>query len=219
LAILKTLLSYALKLGLVDSNVATPIGLLREDNVREKFFDIEQSKKIIKSALAFPNPYIGSAIAMLFICGNRRSEVFNLKWVNFDREKRTLLVEQSKSGKPYTIYLSSLAFNIITGLSPKLDNPYIFAGRIPGQPIKQVRSAYHQILKEAGITDLEGICFHTARHSVASNMISSGKFSQVHVKQQLAHSSIQSSERYIKHTPSSARNISETFSDLFQLTD
>jgi len=216
IAILKTLMGYALKLGLVDINVSTPISLLKEDNIRERFFDIEQTKKIIAAALAFHNPYTGSAIAMLYICGNRRSEVFNLKWSNLNREKRTILVEHSKSGKPYTIYLSSLSFQIITNLHPIVGNPYIFAGRKQGQPVKQIRKAYHQILAMAGITDLEGVCFHTARHSVASNMISSGKFSQVHVKQQLAHSSIQSSERYIKHTPSSARNISEGFAELIK---
>jgi len=107
-----------------------------------------------------------------------------------------------------------MAFEIINRLTPVKGNPYIFVGRISGNHVKDVRITYRKVLVNAGITDFEGICFHTARHSVASNMISSGKFSQIHVKQQLAHESIQSSERYIKHTPSSARNISEGFSDL-----
>ena len=151
---------------------------------------------------------------MLYLTGNRRSEVFNLKWSDFDRESKTVYVPDSKSGLPFTIYLSDRAFNIIISLKQVEGNPYIFAGRMKGKPISSVRTAYRTILEGAGITDFEGVCFHTARHSVASNMISSGKFSQVHVKQQLAHRSIQSSERYIKHTPSSARNISQGFADL-----
>ena len=214
IAIIKTMTSYALKLGIVDNNAAAPISLLKEDNIRERFFDIDESKRIIKAALELNNPYYGAAIAMLFITGNRKSEIFGLKWINFDREARSIFVEHSKSGKPYTIHLSSMAFDIISNLQPVNDNPYIFAGRIKGSHVKDLRVTYHQVLSKAGITDFDGVCFHTARHSVASNMISSGKFSQVHVKQQLAHSSIQSSERYIKHTPSSARNISEGFSEL-----
>ncbi|HEY9029766.1 MAG TPA: site-specific integrase [Kangiella sp.] len=214
IAIVKTMTSYALKLGLVDKNVAIAIGLLRENNIRERFFDLEESQRIIRAALNYHNPYVGSAIALLFICGNRKSEIFNLKWKNLDKERHCILVEHSKSGKPFTIHLSEQAFNIITKLQPVQGNPYIFTGIKPGKPINDVRWAYRNILNAAGIEDLEGVCLHTARHSVASNMISSGKFSQVHVKQQLAHSSLLSSERYIKHTPDSARKISQGFSDL-----
>jgi len=216
IAILKTMSSYALRMGVITVNAALPVSLLKENNIREKFFDIDECKRIIASALRYENVYIGSAIAMLYLTGNRRSEVFNLKWSNFDRENRTAYVPDSKNGKPFTIYLSDRAYNIIINLKPVEGNPYIFAGRKQGRPVSSVRTAYRYILEGAGITDFEGVCFHTARHSVASNMISSGKFSQVHVKQQLAHSSIQSSERYIKHTPTSARNISQGFSDLLE---
>lgn len=216
IAILKTMSSYALKMGVITVNTALPVSLLKEDNIREKFFDIDECKRIIASALRYENVYVGSAIAMLYLTGNRRSEVFNLKWSNFDRKNRTAYVPDSKNGKPFTIYLSDRAYNIIINLKPVEGNPYIFAGRKQGSSVSSLRKAYRYILEGAGITDFEGVCFHTARHSVASNMISSGKFSQVHVKQQLAHSSIQSSERYIKHTPTSARNISQGFSDLLE---
>jgi len=216
IAILKTMSSYALKMGVITVNAALPVSLLKEDNIREKFFDIDECKRIIASALRYENVYVGSAIAMLYLTGNRRSEVFNLKWSNFDRKNRTAYVPDSKNGKPFTIYLSDRAYNIIINLKPVEGNPYIFAGRKQGSSVSSLRKAYRYILEGAGITDFEGVCFHTARHSVASNMISSGKFSQVHVKQQLAHSSIQSSERYIKHTPTSARNISQGFSDLLE---
>lgn len=214
IAVLKTLSNYALKMGVISSNAALPVSLLKEDNIRDKFFDIEQTKKIIESALKYKNVYIGAGIAMLYLTGNRRSEIFNLKWLDFDRDSKTVYVPDSKSGLPFTIYLSERAFNIIINLKQIEGNPYIFAGRKNGKPISSLRTAYRTILEGAGITDFEGVCFHTARHSVASNMISSGKFSQVHVKQQLAHRSIQSSERYIKHTPTSARNISQGFADL-----
>lgn len=216
IAIIKTMTNYALKLGIVDTNVAAPIGLLKENNVRERFFDIEESKRIINAALKFHNPYIGGAIAMLYICGNRKSEVFGLKWCNLDRDTRTVYVEDSKSGRPYTMHLSSLAYSIIDNLQPKSGNPYIFVGRRPGQHVKEVRVAYRKILEAAGITDFEDVCFHTARHSVASNMASSGKFSQLDIKQQLKHVSVQSCERYIKYSPSRERNISEGFADLIE---
>ncbi len=219
ISVVKTMTNYALKLGIVENNVASPISLLRENNIRERYFDINESKRIIKAALEFHNPYIGSAIAMLFITGNRKGEIFNLKWSNFDRTNRTIFVEHSKNGKTFYIYLSDLAFNIIAKLERKEGNPYIFAGRKRRQPIKEVRVAYRNILGAAGIKDFTGVCFHSARISCATNLVASGQFSQIHVKQQLAHSSINSSARYIRETPQSARNISQGFSDLLKDSD
>jgi len=88
IAIIKTMTSYALKLGIVENNAAAPISLLKENNIRERFFDIDESKRIINAALELDNQYFGAAIAMLYLTGNRKSEVFGLKWSNFDREAR-----------------------------------------------------------------------------------------------------------------------------------
>ncbi|NVJ66202.1 MAG: site-specific integrase [Gammaproteobacteria bacterium] len=213
IALLKTMTKYAMSLSIVDSNVAAPISLLKENNIRERFLDIEESKRVIQAALSFHNPYIGSAIAILYICGNRRGEIFGLKWKNLNTEQKTIFVETSKSGEPFTIYLSEMAYKIISRLEPVAGNPYIFVGKKEGKPLNDVRFAYRQILEAAGIDNIDEVCLHTARHSVASNLIASG-YSQIHVKQQLAHKSINSSERYIKYSPDSARKISQGYSDI-----
>jgi integrase len=216
LAVLKTCTNYALKLGVVETNAALPIGLLKEDNIREKYFDAEQTKQIIIAALNYHSPYIGGAIAMLFICGNRKSEVFGIKWCNFNRDNKTAFVEHSKSGKPYTIQLPEIAMDIINKLVKKPNNPYIFAGRREGKCLKDPRTAYHHILESAGITDFEGICFHSARHTCATLMAMSGIFTQFDIKQQLKHTSLQSCERYIKHSPERSKMVSSSFAELIQ---
>lgn len=216
LAVLKTMTNYALRLEVVDFNAALPINLLKEDNIREKFFDANQTKNIIKAALSYHNPYIGGAIAMLFICGNRKSEVFGMKWCNFDRDNQTVFIEHSKSGKPYTIQLPEIAMNIILNLERKPNNPYIFAGRREGNHLKDPRIAYKHILTSAGITDFDGICFHSARHTCATLMAISGKFTQFDIKQQLKHESLQSCERYIKHSPERSKIVSSSFAELIQ---
>ncbi len=213
IAILKTMGKFAMNLGVVEANAASSISLLKENNIRERFLNIEESKRVIQAALSFHNPYIGSAIALLYICGNRRGEIFGLKWKNLDTEQKTIFVETSKSGEPFTIYLSEMAYNIICRLEPVAGNPYIFVGKKEGKPLNDVRFAYRQILEAAGIDNIDQLCLHSARHSVASNLIASG-YSQIHVKQQLAHKSINSSERYIKYSPESARKISQGYSDI-----
>jgi len=51
---------------------------------------------------------LGQGVAMLYLTGSRRSEIFNLKWFDFDRDSKTVYVPDSKSGLPFTIYLSGL---------------------------------------------------------------------------------------------------------------
>jgi len=216
LAILKTMTHYALKLGVVEVNAALPIGLLKEDNIRENYFDKEQVKKIIAAALVHPNAYIGGAIAMLFICGNRKSEIFGLKWNNFNPDNQTAFVEHSKSGKPFTIDLPQIAMDIINKLPQVKGNPYIFASTRKGLHITDPRTAYRHILESAGITEFEGICFHTARTTCATLMAMSGNFTQFDIKSQLKHASLQSCERYIQHSPEHSKMVSSGFADLIQ---
>jgi integrase len=61
--------------------------------------------------------------------------------------------------------------------------------------------------------DSRDVCFHTARHSVASALVSSGK-SLYDVKTQLGHASIVSSERYAKLTEERQRATGQAVSDL-----
>jgi site-specific recombinase XerD len=71
---------------------------------------------------------------------------------------------------------------------------------------------YEKILAECGIDKSE--VFHTTRHSVASLLVSSGQYSLYDVKAQLAHASIQSTERYAKLTPERMRQTGQGVTDL-----
>ncbi|WP_107186280.1 site-specific integrase [Photobacterium leiognathi] len=53
-------------------------------------------------------------------------------------------------------------------------NPYVFAGNIIGKPISRPQYAYEVIKQRANIKNPEEVVLHTARHSVASNLISNG---------------------------------------------
>lgn len=93
------------------------------------------------------------------------------------------------------VYLTDLALETLALIPKVRGNPYIFTGEKKGRPICDIRFSFRAMLLQAGITDVENICIHTLRHTTASNMVSAG-FSLNEVKAQLAHQSIQSSERY-----------------------
>ena len=216
LALLKTIGAHALRLGLVEVNQAAKIPLLQENNIRTRFLDLDESKRLLVAAAEFKNRSIGGLVAMLLLTGCRVSELRLATYSNLDRKNRVLTIPhyQTKNKQGRLVYLTDKMLEVLDSVPPKAGNPYLFPGRLAGKPLNKFRVAFDRILRAAGITDVENICLHTLRHTTASNMVSAGLPLSA-VKAQLAHQSIQSSERYAKLTPKSLQQTSEQVSKLF----
>ncbi len=199
IAVLKTMGSHAVRLGIVDVNEATKIRLLPESNSRTKYLDIDEVRRLIQEARQLKNKSIGGYIVMLALSGCRASEIRNATHDNLDCERRTLFIPRTKNGRSRVVYLSNMAISVLAEIPKVAGNPFIFTGRLQGRPLSDCRTTFRNCLLRAGVPDIESICFHTLRHSVASNMVSAG-FSLNDVKEQLAHQSITSSQRYAKTT-------------------
>lgn len=215
LALLKTMGQQAVAWGIIEINQANKIKLLKEDNVRTRYFTVVEMQKIIKQALKYHNPFAGSFIALLMFTGVRKMELLTAKWQHLDKEKRKLLVPMTKTGKSREIYLSDNMMKIICALPKRANNPYIFSSLITGKHIAEPRWAYDIILKRAGI-NRKDVCFHTIRHSVATALISSGK-DLYDVMIQLGHANIASSQRYSKVSEQRQRAVGQTVSDLISI--
>lgn len=216
IALLKTMGNFAYRLEYISENVALKVPLLKENNQRSRYFSLEEMKALLYHAEFYPNKYAGSLIALLLLTGARRNELQQAKWEYLDVNAQILYVPNTKNGKPREIYLSDEAMYWLNRLERDVGNPYIFARKGSVKPISAPRFALKQLLKKAGITDIDGICFHTARHSVATLLISSGKFNLYDVKAQLAHASIQSSQRYAKLTENRQRETGRGISSLLK---
>lgn len=213
LAILKTMGRYALRQDVLEKNEADKIPLLKENNQRTRFFDADEIRRILDAAARYPNKAAGGLIAMLLLTGTRKSEMLNVMHKHIDRDNRSLFIPYTKNGRSRTVYLSDVALSIIDSIPRAGSNPYLFAVKDNGKPISEPRWAYEKILAECGI-DKSEVCFHTTRHSVASLLVSSGQYSLYDVKAQLAHASIQSTERYAKLTPERMRQTGQGVTDL-----
>ncbi|CAM7668266.1 site-specific integrase [Lelliottia nimipressuralis] len=150
---------------------------------------------------------------MLLLTGTRKSEMLNVMHIHIDRDNRSLFILYTKNGRSRTVYLSEAALLIIDSIPRVGSNPYLFAIKDNGKPISEPRWAYKKTLTECGI-DKSEVCFHTTRHSVASLLVSNGQYSLYDVKAQLAHASIQSTERYAKLTPERMRQTGQGVTDL-----
>lgn len=212
LALLKTMGKLANKL-LDIPNTAEKISLLPENNARTRYCDIDETKRIIDVALRYENVYIGSFIALLFLLGCRESELRLRRWDELDCEKKTITIPRTKNGSYHILYLSDLMIDIITKLPRVAGNPHIFAGRRKPYSITRPTYAFEVIKQQANIETPELVLLHTARHSVASNLISNG-VDISSVQKLLNHRSIESTLRYAKLSEGKQRETSARISNM-----
>ncbi|ELA9867449.1 tyrosine-type recombinase/integrase [Vibrio parahaemolyticus] len=177
-------------------NHATKVSLLPETGARERFLNIEETALLIKVARTYYCKVKGNLIALLWLTGCRISELIERKWDDVDFDNRTLFIKTTKNKKPHLVYLSPLMLELLSELQDlkQPGNPYVFPGCREGTHISPPRKALKLILDRAGI-DPEGVVFHTARHSVASNLLNSG-MDVTSVQRVLNHSAMSSTLIY-----------------------
>ena len=212
LMIIKTMTKYALSLGVIDEDVCVPVKLFRLNNARTRFLNKHEIKRLLNVCNEYSNKTLAGYIAILALTGLRCSEVRHIKVKDVDIQKRIIHIPVTKNGRPRTVFLTDLMLSFIARAPLKPDNPYLFAGKVKGKPLGSARKTFLKLLKRAQINP-DGVCLHTLRHSVASNLVSAGVSLRL-VQEQLAHKSIISTQRYAKLTTESMRQTSEILTKL-----
>lgn len=213
LMILKSMTKYAINLDVIDSDVCLPVKLFRLNNARTHFLTTYEVKRLLNACREYSNKTIAGYIAILALTGLRCGEVSNIKVKDVDIKRRVIEIPMTKNGRKRVVFITDSMLAFIGNIPLMADNPYLFAGRVKGQPLRSTRKTFFKLLKRAQV-NADGVCQHTLRHSVASNLVSSGVSLRL-VQEQLAHRSIISTQRYSKLTTESMRQTSETLSNLF----
>ncbi|MCJ8320963.1 MAG: site-specific integrase [Colwellia sp.] len=213
LMILKSMTKYAIDLGVIEKDTCKPVKLFRLNNARTHFLTTFEIKRLLKTCREYSNKTIAAFIATLALTGLRCGEVSNIKVKDVDIKRRIIHIPITKNFKPRTVFITDLLLSYIANIPLKPDNPYLFAGRVKGQPLRSTRKTFFKLLKRAQVNS-DGICQHSLRHSVASNLVSNNVSLRL-VQEQLAHKSIISTQRYAKVNTESMRQTSETLSNMF----
>ena len=87
-------------------------------------------------------------------------------------------------------------------------SPYVFPGRIAGEPLKEIKTLWKSVLKEAGLEDVR---IHDLRHTHASHLVSSGLSLSV-VRKLLGHTQVSTTDRYAHLADEPLRDAVEVFS-------
>ena len=177
------------------SNPCTGVNKYKE-NKKQRFLSDAELKRLedalIKQLEEEPTSYCTvKAIFMILYTGCRVSEILNLKWENVHLRDQYIHLPDTKTGEGARP-LNQKAIELLSSMTPKEGNPYVFYGKIPGKQMANIKTAWRTILKRANIKDFR---IHDLRHSFASFALKKG-VPLVHVSKLLGHRNIATTMRY-----------------------
>lgn len=192
----------------VFRNPTAGIPLLKENNQVERFLSAEEAKALLIAIKASKNPMLQHIVSMLILTGARKREVLDAKWEDFDMERTSWRIPNTKAGKARIVPLSDTATALLTKLKKKKRSPYAFANPITLKPYKSIYYSWHTARKEAGLDDVR---IHDLRHSFASFLVNAGR-SLYEVQTLLGHTQIKTTQRYAHLSTTSLRAASNEVS-------
>ena len=194
LILLKYILNLALRWGIpgVKSNPAIGVKLYEANNSREKFLTPEETQRLHAELQKSVNTQLKFIVALLLLLGCRKRELLDSRWSDFDLERRTWRIPLAKSGKSRHVPLSKAALEVLAQL-PRWDGcHFLLPNPKTMKPYGSIQRSWDIARKAAGLPEVR---MHDLRHSMASNMVNSGR-SIYEVAKVLGHSQLKTTQRY-----------------------
>jgi integrase len=167
LATIKTMLGFAVRCGLRQTNPASGIQRYREKK-RERFLtevEIGAAADAIAAAESdgVIGPFAAAGLRLALFTGARSGEITAIQWDHIDWQRRLIRLPDGKTNEPRTIHLSDAALEVVR--TTQRIGPYVIAGQKHGTGYKSLSRAWMIARKYAG---LGGVRLHDLRHSYAS---------------------------------------------------
>lgn len=174
---LSALFSFAQRQRIVPANPVATASVRKTDNRRERFLSLEEVKRLGAALEAVEaegaNPMAINQARLLALTGCRRNEIAGLKFEEVDFERGLLVLGDTKTGRSVRP-LGAAALALLKTLRADADEKAAFvfpAVRGEGFYVGAKR-VWPAAIKKAG---LEGVTFHTLRHTLGSAAASAGE--------------------------------------------
>ena len=135
--------------------------------------------------------HAAAAIRLLMLTGCRSGEVLGLRWEDVALERNEVRLRESKTG-PRVVPLSPAAARVLGSIPRLAGNPWVIAGREPGERLSQLAYYWYPVRERAGLDDVR---LHDLRHSFASRALALGEDLAM-IGRLLGHKKIQTTARY-----------------------
>lgn len=132
--------------------------------------------------------------------GVRQGELFSLAWESVDLSLKTITVRasHSKGKSTRSIPLNAEAHALLTAVKPESAKGLVFKSPVTGGRFDNVKKAWAEITKDAGLPDLR---WHDLRHDFASQLVMKGA-PLFTVQKLMGHTNSKMTQRYAKLAPS-----------------
>ncbi len=189
IALLKHMFNMAEQWGLYRGrNPVRSVKFLAEENLQCRFLSKEEEEKLLSAC----SPYLQDLVMFAVNTGLRLGEILNLKWEEVDLERGVLKVLVRKNRRLLELPLNDRALAVTRAWRGMRKCEYVFYNPETGDRFKDLWLGLQKACRKAG---LEGITWHTFRHTFASRLTRAGA-DLVTVKELLGHSTISVTMRY-----------------------
>lgn len=199
LAAVKSLITFAHKIGYLKFNISKPLRIPKfRDELSERILSESDIQRIIGME---NNPRNKLLLRILYAGGIRVSEICRLTWKDIQsREKAGQMTVYGKGSKTHTIIIPEpLWSSLISYRNNAIDDSPVLKSRKKG---KLHPSQIWRIVKKSAVRAgiKKAVSPHWFRHAHASHALDRGAKISL-VKETLAHSSIQTTGKYLHAKP------------------
>jgi integrase len=214
LSLLSKMFSLAVSWEWRSDNPAQGIRKYQEEK-RDRWLDDKELERLWTVLDQYPQNLTAYVFKFLLLTGARKGEALNAAWDQFDLEKGiwTKPSHLTKQNKKEYLPLSDKTLElllVLKDLSPILNSEqskYLFPGRIKNEPLKEIKTFWHRVIKEAHLANVR---IHDLRHTHASHLVSSGLSLSI-VGKLLGHTQASTTQRYAHLADEPLRKATEVF--------
>jgi integrase len=181
LAQISSLLSYATRRRWIDNHPIDRgrIPRLSEDNARTRWLRVHEVQAIAKHS----PPWLKAIVKFAASTGMRLGELCSLRKANYQTDEAGqafVITERTKNGERLIWPLEGWPLKYVQERVGKAKFPgdYLFPAPKGGNPYSSVQNALPAVVKKAGMKfgrkEVDGVTFHTFRHSMASLALNHG---------------------------------------------
>ena len=173
--IIKASFNIAIKLGLIEKNVAKDYKKIKEDQTEKHTFSEAQFFKLLT---VVDNPVMKEICYFGYYTGARLGEIINLQWNDLDLVNRVITIRnktgfRTKTGRIRRIPIADKLLEVIKDMNIEEPSEYLFKRQNGGMFSKEyATNAFIRYVKRAGLP--KNLHFHCLRHTAITTMITKG---------------------------------------------
>lgn len=177
----------------VEDNPVRKITKPREPRGRERFLSDVEREKLLVACRQSKSPVLYAVVVLAISTGMRRGEIMNLKWIDVDLQRGTILLRETKNDTSRCVPLIGHAKQLLEDLSKvrRIDTVLIFPN-LRGKGPVELKRPWDTAIDAAGLEDFR---FHDLRHTAASYLAMNGA-TTVEIAAVLGHKTLDMVRRY-----------------------